>query len=66
MGIRLKTFSHDQKVKELFDMFKLPSVNFTKGYQVKPRSELLGGSATHVRGLHAVNGLRRWTRKYLV
>ena len=44
MGIvRLKT--KEQQVKELFDMFKLPTVNYTKGYQPKPKPELIGGSA---------------------
>ena len=65
MGIvRLKT--RNQKVNELLDMFKLPSVDYTKGYQSKPRVELTGGSAmnttTDVLRLHAVNELRRWTR----
>jgi hypothetical protein len=61
--VRLKT--KEQKVKELFDMFKLPSVDYTKGYQPKPRPELTGGSAsnTEVRGLHAVNELHKWYRR---
>jgi hypothetical protein len=33
VGIRLKSYNRDQKVKELFDMFKLPTVHYTKGYQ---------------------------------
>jgi len=59
--IILKT--KDQKVNELMNMFKLPSVDYTKGYQAKPRSELTGGSAS---GLHAVNELRRWARQAIV
>ena len=64
--VRLKT--KEQQVKELFDMFRLPTVDYTKGYQAKPRSELTGGSAscTEVVGLHAVNELRRWARRSLV
>jgi hypothetical protein len=43
--VRLKT--KEQKVKELFDMFKLPIVDYTNGYQAqpKPRSELVGAAA---------------------
>jgi hypothetical protein len=60
--VRLKT--KEQQVKELFDMFKLPTVDYTKGYQSKPRPELTGGSATpnEAAGLHAVRELLRWTR----
>ena len=64
--VRLKT--KDQKVNELLNMFKLPSVDYTKGYQAKPRTELTGGSASCSEAvrLHAVNELRRWTRVSLV
>ena len=64
--IILKT--KDQKVNELLNMFKLPSVDYSKGYQAKPRSELVGASAsgTEAVGLHAVNELRRWARRSLV
>jgi hypothetical protein len=60
--ITLKT--KDQRVNELLDMFKLPTVDYTKGYQAKPRSELVGASAsgTEAVRLHAVNELRRWMR----
>ena len=65
MGIvRLKT--KEQKVNELLDMLKLPSVDYTKGYQAKPRSELTGGSAistVEATRLNAVNGLLRMTRR---
>jgi hypothetical protein len=45
--VRLKTYNRNQKVKELFDMFKLPIVDYTNGYQVapKPKYELVGGAA---------------------
>jgi hypothetical protein len=61
--ITLKT--KDQKVSELLNMFKLPSVDYTKGYQTKPRAELTGGSAMNcieTTRLNAVNELRRWMR----
>ena len=60
--VRLKT--KEQKVKELFDMFKLPTVDYTKGYQPKPRPELTGGSAStkEAATLHAVKELLRWTK----
>ena len=68
VGIRLKGYNRDQKVKELFDMFRLPCVDYTKGYQSqpKPRPELTGGSASattkEAAGLHAVKELLRWTK----
>jgi hypothetical protein len=62
--VRLKT--KEQKVKELFDMFKLPTVDYSNGYQAKPRAKLVGASAsasgTEAVRLHAVNELRRWMR----
>jgi hypothetical protein len=62
--VRLKT--KEQKVKELFDMFRLPTVDYTKGYQPKPRPELTGGSAsasgTEAVRLRAVNELLTWIR----
>ena len=60
--------SKDQRVNELLNMFKLPTVDYSKGYQAKPRPELTGGSAsgTEAVRLHAVNELRRWTRVSLV
>jgi hypothetical protein len=63
--VRLKT--KEQKVKELFDMFKLPTVDYTKGYQPKPRPELTGGSASgkDAAGLRAINELRKWYRRAL-
>lgn len=60
--VRLKTFYRDQKINELFKMFKLPNVDYPKGYQVKQRPELTGGSAmnhTEAYRLKAVNELRR-------
>jgi ribonuclease HII len=63
--VRLKTY-RDQKVNDLLNMFKIPTVDYTKGYQTKPRPELMGGSAvntTEALRLQAVNGLLRWTRQ---
>jgi ABC-type proline/glycine betaine transport system ATPase subunit len=64
--VRLKT--KQQKVNELLNMFKLPSVDYTKGYQAKPRPELTGGSASgkDAAGLQAINELRRWYRRATV
>ena len=61
--IILKT--RDQKINELMNMFKLPSVDYSKGYQTKPRTELVGGSAVCIEAtsLNAVNGLLRMTRR---
>ena len=60
--VRLKT--KDQKVSELFSMFKLPCVS-SRGYQLNQGPNPVGGSAVNnveaVR-LHAVNELRRWMR----
>ena len=61
--VRLKT--KEQQVKELFDMFRLPSVDYTKGYQSKPRAELTGGSSS-LSGLHAVNEIRKWYKRAIV
>ena len=45
--VRLKTYNRNQKVKELFDMFKLPIVDYTNGYQVAPTTKpTLVGAAT--------------------
>ena len=47
-------------------MFRLPCVDYTKGYQSqpKPRAELTGGSATtkEAAALHAVKELLKWTK----
>jgi hypothetical protein len=43
--VRLKTYNRNQKVKELFDMFKLPIVDYTNGYQAQPKPTLVGGAA---------------------
>jgi ribonuclease HII len=62
--VRLK-MERDRKVNELLNMFKLPCVDYSKGYQAKPRTELTGGSAmnsTEAVRLHAVNELRRWIK----
>ena len=65
MAIVNLTKTRDQKVGELLNIFKLPSVSST-GYQVKPGHEpIVGCSAvniTEATRLHAVNELRRWTR----
>jgi hypothetical protein len=65
--VRLKT-DRDRKVNELLKSFGLPRIEYPKGYQTKPRDELVGGSAsamnpTEVLGLRAVNELLRWTRR---
>ena len=52
-----------QAVKGLMQMFGLASVDYTKGYQAKPRPELIGASATvEDPKLKAVNELRRWMK----
>ena len=62
--VRLKT-ERDSKMNELL-RFTLPSVDYTKGYQPKPRPELNGGSAamtmnsTEPVRLKAVNELLKW------
>ncbi len=43
--VRLKTLNRDKQVSDLLNMFGLPSIDYTKGYQSKPRPELTGGSA---------------------
>jgi hypothetical protein len=60
--VRLKT----KEQQELFDMFKLPTVDYTKGYQPKPRPELVGGSESYNEDLHAVNEIRRQYRRAIV
>ena len=63
---RLTLKTKDQKVNELLNMFKLPSIDYSKGYQAKPRTELTGGSAistVEATRLNAVNGLLRMTRR---
>ena len=65
--VKLKT--RDQRVNELFDMFKLPCARVRQGQsQVKPRPEsVVGGSAVNnveATRLHAVNELRRWMTMY--
>jgi hypothetical protein len=67
--VRLKT-DRDRKVNELLKSFGLPRIEYPKGYQTQPRSELVGGSAsasamnpTEALGLKAVNELLRWTRR---
>jgi hypothetical protein len=62
--VRLKT--REQKVNELLNMFKLPCVDYSKGYHAKPGTELMGGTAmnpTEAMWLKAVNQLRRWSRR---
>jgi hypothetical protein len=66
--VRLKTLERDHKVNDLLGMFNLSNVDYSKGYQSKPRPELVGGSAlvmnpTEALGLKAVNELLRWTRR---
>jgi hypothetical protein len=43
--VRLKNLENNRRINELL-RFTLPSVDYTKGYQPKPRPELVGGSAT--------------------
>jgi hypothetical protein len=62
--ITLKT--QNQKVNELFNMFNLPNVDYTKGYQAKPRAEPVGASAVNcieATRLNAVNELLRITKQ---
>ena len=55
---------NNRRINELL-RFTLPSVDYTKGYQAKPRPELTGGSAPvspeEAYRLKAVNELLRWT-----
>ena len=44
--VRLKDY-RDQKVNELLNIFKLACVDYSKGYQVKPGPEPVGGSAVN-------------------
>ncbi len=63
---RLILKTKDQKVNEFLNMFKLPCIDYSKGYQAKPRSELTGGSAINTveaTRLNAVNGLLRMSRR---
>jgi hypothetical protein len=46
-------------------MFKLPTVDYTKGYQPKPRP-LVGGSESYNEDLHAINEIRRQYRRAIV
>ncbi len=64
MVIRLKTQERDKKVSDLLNIFGLPSIDYTKGYQSKPRAELTGASAASVGDpqLNAVNELFRWMK----
>ncbi len=63
-----KEYSHGestqaQAVKGLMQMFGLTSVDYSKGYQAKPRPELIGASAAvDDPKLKAVNELRRWMK----
>ena len=66
MAIVKLTKTRDQKVGELFNMFKSPYVS-SRGFQVKPgpESAVVGGSAANTveqTRLHAVNQLRRWMK----
>lgn len=67
--VRLKTLDRDQAMNEVLKSFGLPSIEYPKGYQAKPTSELTGGSAmnpTEALGIKAVNELRRWARRSLL
>jgi hypothetical protein len=44
--VRLKTLENNRKINELL-RFMLPSIDYSKGYQPKPRPELTGGSAVN-------------------
>lgn len=64
--VRLKT-ERDRKVNELLKSFRLPHIDYPKGYQTKPRPELVGGAAAAMNPaealeLKAVNELFKWTR----
>lgn len=62
--VRLKTAERDRKVNEVLNWFNLPSVDYSKGYQAKPRDELTGGSSPVPDArLKAVNELLRMTRR---
>jgi hypothetical protein len=50
--IILKT--RQQRINELL-RFTLPSIDYTKGYQPKPRPELTGGSAAAINSVEAYN-----------
>jgi hypothetical protein len=63
--VRLKT-ENDRKVNELLKSIGLPRIEYPKGYQTKPRDELVGASAsamnpTEALRLKAVNQLFKWT-----
>jgi hypothetical protein len=64
--VRLKTFNRDQKVKELFNMFKVPVADVSsQGYaavpklklRLKPKSELIGGAAVPITNEHKTKEL---------
>ena len=42
--VRLKILENNRRINELL-RFTLPSVDYSKGYQAKPRPELVGASA---------------------
>jgi hypothetical protein len=43
--VRLNTLDRDRKINDLLGIFNLAHVDYSKGYQAKPRPELTGGSA---------------------
>jgi hypothetical protein len=66
MGIvRLKTLENNRKINELL-RFTLPSVDYTKGYQPKPRPELTGGSAMNSIEVYNINAVRELLQRTIV
>jgi hypothetical protein len=62
--ITLKT--KEQKINELL-RFTLPSVDYTKGYQPKPRLELTGGSAAMDSvEAYKINAVRRLLERTII
>jgi hypothetical protein len=62
--ITLKT--KGQKVNELLDMFKLPSVDYTNGYQPKPRPELTGGSAVNSVEAYKIKAVKELLQRTII
>ena len=44
--VRLKILENNRRINELL-RFTLPSVDYSKGYQAKPRPELVGASGSN-------------------
>jgi hypothetical protein len=54
-----------ERVNELL-RFTLPSVDYTKGYQSKPRPELNGGSAVNNVEAYKINSVRRLLERTII